>query len=308
MSYFNDFSASTTRAYDVHPTANMEEGRVTQTRADSPGGRTGRFRPALVEPRSAADQIARQLRDALVRGTLRPGDRLATEPEMASEFGVSRATVREAIKLLRAHGMLRTQRGARGGHFVVSPQTDVLAESVGQTYGLWFDAGDISVAEVDEARLVVERACVALAAARRTDEDLQQMRDILEAAAQPSLKLAEFLELEVRVHREIARAGRNRLLELPMTAIHIVRPRTNKLLRRHDRRRVLDQHTALYHAIAAGDPEQAVKALEQHVSFLEKERAAAVAARHRSAREIALAELDDVRASKPATAQRAKRR
>jgi GntR family transcriptional repressor for pyruvate dehydrogenase complex len=225
---------------------------------------------------------------------------------MAAEFGVSRATVREAIKLLRAHGMLRTQRGARGGHFVVSPQTDVLAESVGQTYGLWFDAGDVSVAEVDEARLVVERACVALAAERRTDEDLERMRGILENAAQPTLKLSEFLEFEVRFHREIARAARNRLLELPMTAIHIVRPRTNKLLRRHDRRRVLEQHTALYHAIARGDPKLAVAALEQHVSFLEKERAAAVAARHRSAREIALAELDDDSTRKARLATRRK--
>jgi DNA-binding FadR family transcriptional regulator len=262
----------------------------------------------VVEPRSAADQIARQLREALVRGTLRPGDRLATEPEMALEFGVSRATVREAIKLLRAHGMLRTQRGARGGHFVVSPQTDVLAESVGQTYGLWFDAGDISVAEVDEARLVVERACVALAAERRTDEDLGRMRDVLETAAQPSLKLSDFLECEVRFHREIARAGRNRLLELPMTAIHIVRPRTNKLLRRHDRKRILDQHTALYHAIAEGDPNKAVIALEQHVSYLDKERAAAVAARNRSAHEIALAELDDAPPENTLSKRRAKRR
>lgn len=255
--------------------------------------RRSRFRPSAVEPRSAADQIARQLRDALAHGSLRPGDRLATEPELAAEFGVSRATVREAIKLLRAHGMLRTQRGARGGHFVVSPQTDVLAESVGQTYGLWFDAGDVSVAEVDEARLVVERACVALAAERRTEEDLQRMRAILETAADPQLRLEEFLEFEVRFHREIARAARNRLLELPMTAIHIVRPRTNKLLRRHDRARVLDQHTALYEAIAAGDPAKATAALEKHVSYLDEERAAAVAARRRSAREIALAELDD---------------
>jgi DNA-binding FadR family transcriptional regulator len=262
----------------------------------------------VVEPRSAADQIARQLRDALVQGSLRPGDRLATEPEMAAEFGVSRATVREAIKLLRAHGMLQTQRGARGGHFVVSPQTDVLAESVGQTYGLWFDAGDISVAEVDEARIVVERACVALAAERRTEEDLQRMREILDAAAQPSIKLVDFLDFEVRFHREIARCARNRLLELPMTAIHIVRPRTNKLLRRHDRKRVLDQHTALYRAIAAGDPAKAITALEHHVSFLERERAAAVAARNRSAREIALADLDDANPSAAAAGRTSKRR
>ena len=256
-------------------------------------GRVHEFQPTAVEPRSAADQIARQLRGALTTGALRPGDRLAPEPDMASDFGVSRATLREAIKILRAQGVLQTQRGARGGHFVVSPQTDVLAETVGQTFGLWFDAGDISVAEVDEARLVVERACVALAAERRDDVDLAAMRQILQDARDPALTLEQFLEFEVRFHRRIAQAARNRLLELPMTAIHIVRPRTNRILRRPDRSLVLEQHTALYEAIAAGDPRLAQEALEAHVGFLEHERAAALAERHRDAREIALAELAD---------------
>lgn len=260
-------------------------------------GRGREFQPIAVEPRSAADQIARQLRDALTSGALRPGDRLAPEPDMAADFGVSRATLREAIKILRAQGVLQTQRGARGGHFVVSPQTDVLAESVGQTFGLWFDAGDISVAEVDEARLVVERACVALAAERRDDGDLAAMRQVLEDARDPALTLEQFLELEVMFHRRIAQAARNRLLELPMTAIHIVRPRTNRLLRRPDRRVVLEQHTALYEAIAAGDPRLAQEALDAHVGFLERERAAALAERHRDAREIAVAELGDDAAS-----------
>ena len=258
------------------------------------GGARGReFQPTAVEPRSAADQIARQLREALTSGALRPGDRLAPEPNMAADFGVSRATLREAIKILRAQGVLRTQRGAKGGHFVVSPQTDVLAESVGQTFGLWFDAGDISVAEVDEARLVVERACVALAAGRRTQVDLDAMRKILADAGDPALTLEQFLQYEVMFHRRIAQAARNRLLELPMTAIHIVRPRTNRLLRRPDRSVVLDQHTALYDAIAAGDPTRAQVALDNHVGFLERERAAALAERQRDAREIAVAELDD---------------
>jgi DNA-binding transcriptional MocR family regulator len=74
-------------------------------------GRGHEFQPTAVEPRSAADQIARQLRDALTTGTLRPGDRLAPEPDMAADFGVSRATLREAIKILRAQGVLQTQRG-----------------------------------------------------------------------------------------------------------------------------------------------------------------------------------------------------
>lgn len=249
------------------------------------------FRPQAVAPRSAADQIASQLRAALIDGSLRPGDRLGTEPDLAGEFGVSRATVREAIKILRAQGVLRTARGARGGHFVVSPQTDVLAESIGETFGLWFDAGDISVAEVDEARVVVERACVRLAAERRSEDDLAEMEGHLAKAGDRSLGLAEFLALDTAFHRVVARAAHNRLLEMPMTAIHLVRPRTNQVLRRHDRPAVTAQHRSILAAIAAKDADKAERAFLDHVSFLDVERKAAIAARRRPAADLPLNEL-----------------
>lgn len=249
------------------------------------------FRPEAITPNSAADQIAAQLRTALVDGTLRPGDRLSSEPDLAEEFHVSRATVREAIKILRAQGMLRTMRGARGGHFVISPQTDALAESVGQTFGLWFDAGDISVAEVDEARVVVERACVRLAAMRREDQDLEEMDRLLTESDDERLTLTEFLSFDLRFHRAIAIAARNRLLELPMTAIHMVRPRTNQLLRKHDRRTVINQHRGILAGLAAADPDQAEEAFLHHARYLERERQAAVQARRRTAAEIALHDI-----------------
>jgi GntR family transcriptional regulator, transcriptional repressor for pyruvate dehydrogenase complex len=244
------------------------------------------FEPTIVQTRSAADQIAAQLREALVNGVLQPGDRLEPEPELAAKFGVSRATVREAIKMLRTQGMLHTARGAKGGHFVVTPQTRQLAASVGETFGLWFEAGDVSVAEVDEAREVVERACVRFAAERRTTTDLAAMRTILDAQADPTVTLDEYLDLDTQFHSAIAESARNRLLELPMTAIHLVRPRTNLLLRKHDRGAVLGQHRRIFEAIEAGDPEAAEIALLAHVGYLAREREAAVAARHRKAEEI----------------------
>jgi DNA-binding FadR family transcriptional regulator len=247
-----------------------------------------RFTPTAVQTRSAADQIAAQLREALVSGSLRPGDRLEPEPELALKFGVSRATVREAIKMLRTQGMLRTARGAKGGHFVVTPRTHDLAESVGETFGLWFEAGDVSVAEVDEARALVEQACVRLAAERRTPEDIHAMRSILDAQSDAQISLAAFLEYDTRFHSAIAQAARNRLLELPMTAIHLVRPRTNVLLRRHDRPAVMAQHRAILEAIERGDPEAAEKALDTHIGYLATERAAAVAGRRRKLADIPL--------------------
>ncbi len=245
-------------------------------------GRTRRFEPHLVNSASAADRITQQLRVALVQGLLRPGDRLGTEPEMAEQFGVSRATVREAIKSLRAQGVLNTRRGAKGGHFIVTPQTETLAASVGETYGLWFDAGDVSIAEVDEARYYVELACVRLAAERRSDADLRVMGEIISAASDKSISLATFLDLDVQFHSAIAKAARNRLLELPMSAIHSVRPKTNRVLRSHDRTRVVNQHNALYRAIADGDADAAEASLVAHLRHLADERAAALAARKRT--------------------------
>jgi DNA-binding FadR family transcriptional regulator len=251
------------------------------------------FRPMAVDSVSAAEQIAEQLRTAMIEGALTPGDRLPPEPELATGFGVSRSTVREAMKILRGQGVVDTARGARGGHFVRHPKTLDIAESLGETYCLWFDIGDISVAEVDEAREVVERACVRLAAKRRTEDDLDVIKRVLEAASDPDLALDEFLSLEVEFHRAIANAARNRLLNLPMQAIHIVRPRTNRLLKTHDRQKVLGQHRALAEAIESGDADLAERRLEQHIAHLSKQRAEAARVQRKDIRDISVSSLGD---------------
>lgn len=249
------------------------------------------FRPVSVDSLTAAEQIAEQLRGAMIEGSLSPGDRLPPEPELAEGFGVSRPTVREAMKILRGQGVLETARGARGGNFIRHPRTLDMAESLGETYCLWFDIGDISVAEVDEARAVVERACVRLAAVRRTTEDITEMHTILAEAADPALPLQDFLALEVAFHRAIANSARNRLLNLPMQAIHMVRPRTNKLLKTHDRPKVLAQHRALAEAIESGDPDVAESRLNEHLEHLDRQRAEAAMEKQQDVTEIPVSSL-----------------
>ena len=253
-----------------------------------------KFEPGVLNSLSAAEQIAEQLRAAMIDGSLAPGDRLPPEPELAEAFGVSRPTVREAMRILRGQGVLETSRGSKGGHFIQNPQATDIAESLGETYGLWFEIGDISVAEVDEAREVVERACVRFAAERRTEEDIADLRQILETANDERLSLSEFLDLDVEFHRAVAKAARNRLLYLPMQAIHIVRPRTNVLLQTHDRQRVMDQHRALADAIEAGDPNLAEECLKKHVESLSNERTKAAEAEQKDIREIPVSSLDEI--------------
>lgn len=268
----------------------QESGSKEATRTFTGGG----FEPDSVNSLSAAEQIAQQLRAAMINGSLTPGDRLPSEPELAEGFGVSRPTVREAMRILRGQGVLETSRGSKGGHFIQNPQADDIAETLGETFSLWFDIGDISVAEVDEARELVERACVRLAAERRTDADLAELRRILEAAADESLTLAEFLDYDVAFHRAVSNAARNRLLDLPMQAIHIVRPRTNVLIQTHDRQRVLEQHQALAEAIEKQDPDLAEECLQNHVAFLSAERKKAVSATQQDVTEIPVSSLDEI--------------
>ena len=278
---------------DHRSTASASAAQPVDGEARQPVARAA-FHGEQLTPHTAAETIATQLRTALIEGRIRPGDRLLTEPEMADDFGVSRSTVREAIRILRGQGFVQTIRGAKGGHFMVSPQTDVVAESVGETFGVWFDAGTVSVAEVDEARNIVEAACVRLAAERRTEEDLEALRAVLEEAANDDQPLTAFLDLDVRFHRAIARAARNRLLELPMAAIHLVRPRTNRLLRRHDRTAVRSQHARLYDAIVARDPEAAEAAFLEHAEYIADEREAAIVEQRRAASEIAIGDLKEI--------------
>jgi DNA-binding FadR family transcriptional regulator len=239
---------------------------------NKPRARKTGFIPKAVRPRRAGDEVANQLREALVNGVLKPGDRLEAEPTLAEQFGVSRPTIRNAINTLRKQGMLRTVRGAKGGHFVVVPQTDIVMRDIGETFSLWFDAGAVTVSEVDEARVVVERQCVRLAALRRTEEDLEALREIVERPADERAPLEEFWDADIRFHQQIARAARNRLLELPMMAIHLLRPYTNRLMDHHDRTRTRAQHLAIYEGIAARDPDRAEQALIAHVESLARQR------------------------------------
>src|SRR5437773_12556446 len=80
--------------------------------------------------REAFGQVADQLRDLIASGALLPGQRLPTEVELGAEFGVSRATVREALRLLAAHNLIRTAKGVGGGSYVNVPTVAHVSELV----------------------------------------------------------------------------------------------------------------------------------------------------------------------------------
>lgn len=253
-------------------------------------GGTRSFAPRPLTLRGASVQIADQLRAAIADGELRPGDRLPPETQLAQEFGVSRGTVREAMRLLAAGNLITSTRGAMGGTFVALPVAEKVAEQIGDLIALWFRAGDVSLAEVNHAREVLEYECVRLAALNRTEDDLAAMRLPVEESRDPELDIDEWLATDIEFHTAISKAAGNRILELAMTAVHLVRPLTNTvLLGTLEREPVSDQHWAMYEAIRDRDPERAVAAFSGHAEYLNRVQAAALA--ERDSMDVSLANI-----------------
>lgn len=126
--------------------------------------------PVLRAPKTA-ELIASYVRGQIVRGELKTGDSLPSETVLMEMFGVSRPTLREAFRILEAESLISVRRGARGGARVVSPDIAVAARYV----GLLLQVSGTTIADVYEARTVLEPAAAALLAARRSRQDLDDL-------------------------------------------------------------------------------------------------------------------------------------
>ena len=157
----------------------------------------------------ASSSIADQIRGAIVSGRLREGERLPPERELAEQFGVSRVTVRDALRGLEAMGLVEVRVGARGGAFVTAPT----GSHVGQTMSDMMMMRAISPEDIVEARLVVELGTVTLACARATDDDIAGLRALLGQAGDALDDGTYTRELSWEFHALLAVAAHNAAVE-----------------------------------------------------------------------------------------------
>ncbi|MCY3561208.1 MAG: GntR family transcriptional regulator, partial [bacterium] len=127
----------------------------------------------------AYEQVAIQLQELIIKGTLTVGERLPAEGEMAAQFGVSRSTIREALRGLSSQRLVYTKRGVSGGTFVAEPSSEHVHTYLETTIGLLSGADVVSVDEILEARELFEVPAARLAAVRRSEDDLSRLRATL---------------------------------------------------------------------------------------------------------------------------------
>ena len=158
-------------------------------------------------------QVATQLRRSIMDGSLLPGDRLPTEPEIGSLFGVSRSTVREALRMLSSQGLVETTRGVNGGTFIAAADPLKLRDFLTTSLGLLSGSAAISVDELLEARELLEVPAVRLSASRRTEEDLAELTKCVDRELALSDRAAEF-EPHKEFHSLLLASAKNRLLPI----------------------------------------------------------------------------------------------
>jgi DNA-binding FadR family transcriptional regulator len=211
----------------------------------------------------APDVLADDLRERILRGDFPEGTALPPERELVNQTRMSRATIREALRILEVQGLVRVKTGRAGGAYVSRPGQDSMADSV----DLLIRARRIRIPALLETREAIEPFCAQLAAKHRTDEDLGRLEAANEAMA-ASGTLAEFLQANVDWHVAVAVAGRNELLTGFMRALArgIYASTDNQGFVDDDvRMTTLRAHRAVTKAIQAKDPDAAGRRMSRHV-------------------------------------------
>ncbi len=203
--------------------------------------------------------VAADIERLIVEGQLKPGDLLPPQSELAARFGVSRTVVREAVRILETKGLLEVRSGSRIA--VRSPSADSVARSM----DLYLRAGwpGFDYRRVHEVRRVLEVEIAALAAGRRTDEDLAKMDEILREAAETGGDRERFTRCDLAFHAAVARATQNELFSLLLDALADTMFRIRYLA--FDvpgtLARALEHHRAVFEQIRLGDAEGAREAM-----------------------------------------------
>ncbi|TSD78888.1 FadR family transcriptional regulator [Pseudomonas sp. KBS0710] len=208
--------------------------------------------------RSLVDQALEQLRWRITEGKWAIGERLPTEPELSAELGISRNTVREAMRVLAFSGLIEIRQG--DGSYLRS-MTDPL--------GTMRALSHCTLAQAQETRQILEVEAIGLAALRRTKDDLKGLREALERSGELYHgDLEAYISADLVFHNRLVDAAHNPALsELYQYFSSIVGAQLRQTLNISPRRQaVFDLHIALLDAVEHQDPERAKSLCRQLIN------------------------------------------
>jgi DNA-binding FadR family transcriptional regulator len=213
-----------------------------------PGGRTGARSSARRAIRAASEQVAIEIQHYIQQEGLGPGDFLGREEDLAAEFGVSRPTLREALRLLASGNLIRATKGPGGGIFVARTAEEGMSQSLSDAIAMMLETGTVTLDELLDARLLLE---VPLAAAPNDSET--------------------FATTDMEIHRTLAAAAGNRMIQaLTDWIFEVLQPSLLEVLRPAIvQSAIVEHHQALLAAVERGDPARAERIMKDHLLYLQ---------------------------------------
>ena len=227
------------------------------------------FKP--IRPKKLSEEIVSQIKDLIGQGTLKPGERIPSERELAAFLGVSRPSVREAIMVLEAMGFLESRQG--GGTFVRSltevSMADPLASMVERRDPRMLHA-------LTEVRMGLETWSAYLAARRAEDSEINRLRELYEVMAEQAATGGWDPEIDAEFHLTITAATHNTIQIHVLNTIQTLFQTTIMVALGEFYSKegyvelLLNHHHDIYRAIADHDPERARQKMMEHLSLVEE--------------------------------------
>lgn len=215
---------------------------------------------------SRSDAVREQLQAAIAGGEYRPGDKLPTEGELAAEFGVSRVSVREALRTLQALGLVEVHHGR--GSFVTRGPGDRYVEP----FASWLQVHRDEIVDLSKVRGALDELAAAEAATSGTAPQLVGISDLHEqfsaAARTPDSHIEELVELDVSFHEAIADASGSALLTTLLSELNTLFTDSRRAAFGLSGRALqsASEHAAIVAAIQARDPDGARQAAARHLA------------------------------------------
>jgi GntR family transcriptional regulator, transcriptional repressor for pyruvate dehydrogenase complex len=226
--------------------------------------------PAGASRPDTSQEIAYAIRRTVAAQGLQPGDRIGTEQELAAAYGVSRPTLREALRLLAGTYLIRATQGRGGGIFVASTPDEGIGRNLSDSIAMLLATEGVSLRELLQARVVLEVPLAGLAARHATPETVRALEAAIEVQVSAVAGDEVFSAADSRFHQTIAAAAGNDLLVaftrwiLDVLLPHLIAYIGPAL----SGEEIIAQHRAIVRAIRRGQPAAAERAMRDHIAHL----------------------------------------
>lgn len=213
------------------------------------------------------EQVIEQIKEMIVSGKLKRGDRLPPERELVEHLQVSRTSIREAIRALQIIGLVECKQG--GGNFIKESFENSLFEPL----SIMFVLQNSKPEEILELRKIVEVETAALAAVKIKDKELKEIQEIIDQMKASSDEELD-AKLDKELHYRIAHASGNFLVVNILSAISslidsFIKDARDMILKQKENKEILlGHHESLYNALQAHDKSKAAKVMIKHLNFV----------------------------------------